>query len=304
MSWLLSLCLFIPGPDVRTAALGRAVHGLPRAEVGTWEGRWSPADFPEDLKARYGEALAAYQADDMALALHHLQGLLENHPGFPAGLHQLGIVCFRLRRMDDAREAMERFLDHAPEHVGRTRVLGHALHGVGDHAAARVHYARVLKQNPGDGEARFGDALAAWRMGDEGGAREGMTRVLEESPTHPGAAYWAARIAWETEVGEPKSWLALCERAMELGPYDPRPVYLHAQLLLDLGRGEEAAEVRSRFERLDGIARSLRTLEEQLLVAPGDVDLLRRRLQLLVALGDREGIGRARARLLESQRGR
>ena len=81
-------------------------------------------------------------------------------------------------------------------------------------------------------------------------------------------------------------------------------MYLHAQLLLDLGREEEAAAARERFVRLDGIARSLRNLEEQLLVAPLDVDLLRGRLQLLVALGDQRAIGTARARLLEAQRQR
>lgn len=301
MSWLLLLLAAVQEPDPRSAALARGLDELPRAEAGTWEERWTPDAWGEGLRAAYGGALGAYQAGDPALALHRLQALLEAHPGCPAALHLYGVTAFRLRRMEDARAAMERFLVHGPEHVGRTRILGHALYELGQHGAARAHYARVLTAAPDDVEARFGDALAAWRLGEEDEARAALERVLAARPTHADAAYWAARMAWEADDGEAEAWLERVDRAQALAPRDPRVLYLRCQVLLDLGRVEEAAEARARFERLDPLVRALRVLDEQLALAPRDVELLRRRLQLLGALGDKAAVQRTQARLLEAR---
>jgi len=302
VSWLLLLVLAVQEPDVRAEALARSVAELPRAEAGAWDERWAPDAWGAELRGAYGAALTAYQAGDHVLALHRLQGLLAGHPGGPAALHLYGVTAFRLRRMDDARGAMERFLVHGPQHVGRTRVLGHALYELGEHAAARRHYARVLEVAPDDVEARFGDALSAWRLGAEDEARAAVELVLAARPTHADAAYWAARMAWEADDAGAGAWLELVDRAQALAPRDPRVVYLRSQVLLDLGRGEEAAEARERFERLDHLVRALRALDDQLALAPLDVELLRKRLQVLGALGDTAAVKRARARLIEAQR--
>ncbi|MDA1264505.1 MAG: tetratricopeptide repeat protein [Planctomycetota bacterium] len=293
-----------PVADVRSAALARTPASLPVTGEDTWRGRWEDLDaLPDDLKVEYGRAVHAYRAGDLALALHHLQVSLEAHPEFPAALHQLGIVYFRLRRNTDAGRAMTRFLVHAPEHVGRTRVLGHALYGLGDHELARDHYSRVLAANSADLEARFGQALANWRLGQDDAARAGFEAVLAANPNHGEAAYWLARWLVDTEHGRPEEWLAAAENARKLAPFDPRPAYLLAQLCLDLGQAERAGGERERFERLDSATRALRTVDDQLLVTPFDLDLLRERIRILGALGDTAGLDLARRRLQSAQAG-
>ena len=113
-----------PGID-RAAALAQGTGDLPAAQVGTWTHRWEDPDrWPEGLRELYVAALEAYRRGDLVGSLHHLHACLHAHPDFPAALHQLGVVCFRLRRNGDAVEAFERLLAHAPEHLARTRALG------------------------------------------------------------------------------------------------------------------------------------------------------------------------------------
>jgi predicted Zn-dependent protease len=283
---------------LRREALARDVSALPQAELGDWAERWQDVEtLPAELKTSYAAALGAYRAGDLPLALHHLQVLLEAYPDFPAAQHQLAVVCFRLHRYGDARAAMIRFLAHAPEQVGRTRVLGHALYGLGLYAQARRHYGRVLAAKPEDLEARFGDGLAAWRLGQADEALANFDAVLAGRPDHADASYWRAQVLFEGERGEPEDWLAAAERAAELAPFDPRPVYLRSQVLFELGRDQQAAQARARFEELDGATRELRRLEGLLLLDPSKVEQWREVVRLRGAIGDRGGLRRARAAL-------
>lgn len=294
---ILELALALLQDSPRDQALAASLGDLPRAEVGAWEGWTAIESLPDDLKSDYGAALRAYQRQDFALTLHHLGLALEDHPDFPAALHQWGVVQFRLHRYGEVRLAMERFLEHAPEQVARTRVLGHAWYGLAEYERAREHYALVLAARPQEVGALFGDALAAWRLGLEDEALGRLNTVLERDPKHADAAYWSARLQWEIGEGEPEFWLAALARARELAPSDPRVAYLDSQILFDLGRDEEAAEAKSRFERLDPLHRELRRNQDQLLRDPDSVELWRERVQLLASLGDPVQLALARGRL-------
>ena len=287
----------------RAEALVLSVRQLPHAPPGTWKDAWDPSAFPTPLKEHYGAALDAYQGDDPALALAHLELLLGRYPDFPAGLHLLAVVDFRLHRIQEAREALERFLVQAPEWVGRTRILGHALYELGEYAAARDHYQRVLEAAPDDVEALLGDALAAWRLGLDDTARQELEAVLEQEPDHPRASYWRARLAWEGGAN-PEKVLALVARARELAPFDPALHYLASQALLDAGREEEAREEQERFQRLDRLTHALAEVERRLHQDPLDPSLLREKLRLVTALGRDGEADSLRRRLIRLQRGR
>jgi tetratricopeptide (TPR) repeat protein len=218
----------VAAADRAHAALARTVASLPRADVGTWTD-WRTRPMPE----AYLAALEAYRIDDLVLAWRFAFDCLEAEPDHPASLSLVGGLAFRFRRHQDAIDAFERFLQHAPDEVARTRHLGHAYHGLGRHADARAHYARVLAAldvTPSAArEARFGLALAAYRVGDVESARTELDRVLADTPDDIEALTWRATIAFEDEELGPAQ--ALAERAATLAPFDPKPLFLLARVL-------------------------------------------------------------------------
>jgi len=302
--------------DRARAALARTVASLPRADVGTWEG-WHTRPMP----GAYLAALEAYRGDDVVTAWRLAFECLDAAPDHPASLSLVGGLAFRLRRHQDAIDAFERFLQHAPEEVARTRHLGHAYHGLGRHAEARAHYARVLAAPDvapnAAREARFGLALAAYRLGDVESARTELDRVLADTPDDVEALTWRATIAFEDEeLGAAQS---LAERAAALAPFDPKPVFLLARVLseqlaeLDLEppgaappeadptavaaaerqrarvlaeRARELEETRARFALLSAADARSRELEATLTLDAQDVATRMELARLRAAIGD------------------
>lgn len=314
-----------PSQDPTTAegircALGRRVESLPRAPQGAWEG-WQSRPVPE----AYGAALAAYRKEDLGATWALALACLDAAPDHPAALSLVGGVAFRLRRHGDASEAFERFLVHAPEDVARTRHLGHAYHSVGRHAEARAHYERVLSApdvTPAAArEARFGRALAAYRLGDDRAARADLDAVLAEAPEDVEALTWLATLDFEDEALP--SALALAARAEALAPFDPRPAYITARALAeqcaaraptpdgpapqfgaegdgagtereDAARARAATEAQRRFARLAAVDSRSRDLQATLLLAPHDVAGRVALAQLRLSVGDaREALAQA-----------
>ncbi len=100
-SLLLAVALVAaPARPVQDAAQ-RDPRGLPAAEPGQWKG-WKPDDpLPEGVAAWISEGTRAYLDRDYGAALGLYYRVLDSEPDFPAGLYQLGVVYFRLRRYGD-----------------------------------------------------------------------------------------------------------------------------------------------------------------------------------------------------------
>ncbi|MEZ6018123.1 MAG: tetratricopeptide repeat protein [Planctomycetota bacterium] len=293
-----------PLPAPQAPALARTVAALPRAAPGAWHA-WHDAPVPDLYRA----ALAAYRSSDIVAAWGLAFECLDALPDYPAALSLVGGLAFRLRRHEDAISAFERFLEHSPEDVARTRHLGHAYHSVGRHADACAHYTRVLAAPDitadAAREARFGRALAEYRMGEVERSRADLEAVLAEAPSDVDALTWLATLDFEDEALV--SARERAERAAALAPFDPRPVFLIARVieeelaLLDAPPGDHAAssvgnaadegrgaggsqdaatrsalmaqraEVQARFARLSAADARSRELEATLMLRPGEL---------------------------------
>lgn len=298
----------VPVSDAaRRDALARAVTGLPRAAPGRWSD-WLTAEVPRP----YAGALAAYRDDDLAATFALALECLDEAPDHPAALSLVGGVAFRLRRYEDTIAAFERFLEHAPDAVARTRHLGHAYHSVGRHADARAHYDRVLAAPElGDAarrESRFGRALACYRLGAVDAARADLDAVVAESPDDAEAWTWLATLDFEAEdLARARERAA---RAEALAPFDPQPVFLRArvlgeQLALESAPEDDAAgqlraelaAAEARFTALAAAEVRARDLDATLLLAPDDVDARVAAAQLALEVGDGRAAVRHAAKL-------
>jgi predicted Zn-dependent protease len=275
----------------RAAILERSPAAWERAPEGTWKDWDADSVPPEALRPFLLRSVEAYRTGDMPAALIALFELLEAAPDHPTGLHQAGVIYFRLRRYGDAVVALERYLEVAPHRLGDTRVLGHCYYTLGDYEAARDHYRAVIALEPGSAEARRGLALSLMRLGESEAALEELGRVLELEPDHADAATWVAQILFDEERSEEALEAAL--RARDLDPFEPRPWFLLGQILYDLGRDEEGDAARERFDELTGIAQELRAAEARLLYDPRQPEVHARIVALHRQAGDLLSVGRA-----------
>ena len=245
---------------------------LPRAEAGSWEG-WVPDRPPSELaRERFIAASVANARGEVLLSLEHLFAVLRAEPDYPAALYQAGVAYFRLQRYGDAATLLERYVEVVPARVGDTRALAHCYYTLGRYAEARAHYERVLvAREVEDVEALFGLALCHLRLFETERGLELLRRVLELDPRHAEAAVWVVQVLHEQ--GELEPALAASERALELAAYLPRPWFLRARILFELGRDDEAEAAHERFVVLDRVDQEVRRIE-------GKVDLDPRRSEL------------------------
>ena len=302
------------GPGVqapeRAPIFLRTPHDLPRAEAGAWDAylRSEGLDAAREALGEAGlghmaVAERAYLAGDYPRALTDLYAVLEDKADFPPGLMLLGTTYFRLRRYEDCRESLARFLVVAPDQLWRTQAYGHALYSLGDYPRARDHYRRVIDSTPEDPgpspEALRGLALCHMRLGERQLALDLLEEVLTLRPDHPEAYVFRARILYDEERLEEA--LAAAERARELSPYEPQPWFLLMQVLFDLGRDEEAQAAEARWRELDRVAQEVRALEMRLRFQPGLYGLHLRLCELFASIGDVQRVRREFAQLLRAR---
>lgn len=296
LPWLLAMAVLGPPQEpvdgtAREAILDRSPAEWRPAPEGTWRA-WSRDTVPSDAElVLLRRAAESYAAGDMPAALIALFELLELAPDHPMGLHQAGVIYFRLRRYGDAIVALERYLEVAPQRLGDTRALGHCYYTLGSYEQALAHYERVLALEEEGLEARRGLALCHMRLGHPAEALANLRRVLELDPTHADAATWVARILFDEERAEEALEAAL--EARDLGPYEPRPWFLLSQIHYDLGQDELGDAARQRFDELNGIAQELRAAEARLLYDPRQPELHARIVGLHRRAGDLLSAGRA-----------
>lgn len=62
---------------------------------------------PGDAFGRYGLAMECSTSGDADAAIAHFRRLLEQHPQYVSGYHQLGLLLARLGRNDEARQTLD-----------------------------------------------------------------------------------------------------------------------------------------------------------------------------------------------------
>lgn len=295
------------GPANESAAiLARTPDELPRAEAGRWDGLFDAGDAgvvealdPEVLRGMVSSE-QAYRAGDLPAALEGLYDVLEAEPDLPPALLILGTTYFRLRRYGDTVVAFERLLEVAPTEAWRTQALAHAYYSLGDYERALPHYERVIDGQRAVGsevspEALRGFALTHLRLGDEERALALLADVVAADPTNWEAHAWSAQIRFDR--GELEEARTSAEAARTLAPHEPRPWYVLANVLFELGEDEQADAVEARWRELDSLAQSIRRVRGQLLYQPGSYALAIELVELSRQAGDidgvREGLDRA-----------
>ena len=257
----------------------------PSAEEGRWAA-WDPegSEPPrEAARAALRRALGAVERRDFPGALGAWFALLEAEPEYPPALYQAGVVYFRLRRYSDAAIAFDRYLGVAPQRVVDTRALGHCHYSLGRYAEAARHYERVLAAGETAG-VRFGLALARLRLGEEDAALANLERVIQLDGAHVEAFTWLAQLHFD--AGRSEEARAVLEEVQAMDPFAPRPWFLRARLLVELGEEEGGAEAHARFRALERVAQEARTLEGKLLHRPREASGHARLVDLHAQAGD------------------
>ena len=293
--------------DERPAILLRTPDKLPRAQQGTWDQFLSEEGREEVLRSFDAEVLGwmdeadkAYRGHRYPTTLENLYPLLEDQPDFPPALMLLGTTYFRLRRYEDCRLVLARFVEVAPGDLWRTQALGHAHYSLGDYVLASQHYEAVLAAMPEaigpSPEALRGLALCHMRRGDPDRALELLDQVLELRPNHAEAFTFKARILYDEERLEESRVAA--DKARELSPFEPQAWFLAMRILYDLELDEEAAEAEAQWKVLDRVAQERRGLEMRLRFLPGQYGLILRLCELDASIGDLPNLRRRFADLL------
>jgi len=268
-SLVLALALQAQAP----AVLQRTPSDLPAAEPGAWAD-WSATEAPTGrLLELFELSVRAYQRADYGAALHASFALLDEFPGYPPSLHQLGVVYFRLRRYGDAIAAFELLLDVAPDQVAQTRALAHSYYSLGRYDQALVHYGAVLATDPENESTRKGIALTQMRLGKLELALETLLELSAEDDPDPDTLTWTAQVLFDLERSDEARTFA--ERAQERAPFEPKAWFLLARIHFDAGRDEEAQKHQDRFKELDRSAQVVRRLKADLLLRPHDLELTR-----------------------------
>lgn len=267
-----------PQAQVRPAIFDRVPTELPKAEPESWPGLFPEIDAEallarvsrEDL-ARMERARQLYLARRYDQALEGLYGLLEAYPDFPLALQVLGTAYFRLRRYGDGAEVFERFLAQAPGQIWTTQALGHCYYSLGNYEQAREHYVKLLaawpEGQPISAEVYRALSLCAWNTGDNGEALTQVNRALEVEPDHWEALCLRAQIYADAEEDLLDEARADLERARDLQPGEPRPLFLLFGVLYDIGEDDLAADLELAWQELDRLTQQARSLEGQLLYA-------------------------------------
>jgi tetratricopeptide (TPR) repeat protein len=305
--WIANLALALlglQGAPVEAPVPNQLVLSLPAAKPGAWKDffvdhqptKEALAAVPHDALQGAAGAQAAYDRGDFPGAFRAAEFSLAAAPDFPPSLLLLGTAAFRLRRHGDVKSALARFLDVAPGELWRTQVLGHSLYSLGEYAAAREHYRRVLDVFPASTEARRGFALTLFRMGEDAAAEAELVSLVEAAPDSAPAWAWLAQVRFDMD--ELDGALAAARKAIELDPFDPRPVYLASRALFDLGMETEAEVLESRWADLNARRSRIDSLKNQLLFAPTDMGLHFVLCGEYAELGDAAHLETAVARLL------
>jgi tetratricopeptide (TPR) repeat protein len=132
------------------------------------------------IETHWGVALR--QSGQSTRALEVLQRATAREPPFPLAFHELGVLLFSQRRLDEAQAVLERGLKLAPAMAELSVMLGGIFLDHADWANARLIFARALANAPGQPGALFGLGAALMGEGEFAPAAERFRQALARDP--------------------------------------------------------------------------------------------------------------------------
>ncbi|MDG4601366.1 MAG: tetratricopeptide repeat protein [Defluviicoccus sp.] len=211
---------------------------------------------PDDTIApEFDDAVALHQADRLAEAEAIYRGILTRAPDDRRVLQNLGVLCWRQGRRDEALRLYERALATAPGDPALNAWIGGALFTLKDYDRAELHLRRALARRADDLRLvlRLASLLDERNMAEE--AEELFRRAIQIAPgeaaAHRGLADFLCGRGRAIEA------TASFRRVVELDPADKIAAYM-----LAAGEGRKLSETPPEFvERFsDAIAASFETV--------------------------------------------
>jgi tetratricopeptide (TPR) repeat protein len=200
---------------------------------------------PGDAQARRRLAIALHDADLREEALEQFQKAAELSPG-PRALLDLGLAYGSLSLLPEAEQAYRSLLEIQPEHPIALHNLGNLMVKRGELQPAIDLYRQALAADPGYVLAHYhlAEALkAAGRYEEAYRIYEKVVLDLEprnaqDAATRNDALYGMASL--DLQMGALERAGEMLAELVRIDPQHPKAHYAYGQVLLQLGRPEQA----------------------------------------------------------------
>jgi len=195
------------------------------------------------------EALRAYNAGDVDLALPLFELVVERQPLSVDALVGLGLSYWRLKRVEEGEAVLRKALAINPRDVNALRGLGLILYSSFEFDEARSTLDRCVKIDPKQHQAWLTLGLIQQRTKDLVGAEASFKKALDLQPGYPEAMNNLGTVYLE------QGQLGLA-RALFMGAIKAKPTLVDAyrslaKALREMGTDLEALVVLKRAARLD-----------------------------------------------------
>lgn len=130
---------------------------------------------PEEVLARYHEAVACQELGDLDRTVELLHGVVLDDPEFAAAHHRLGRLLLEANEVDQAVGSFRRSIDLMPDHVEGYLGMANSMLRAGDLAAAEAYARQALEINGRQPMAWF---LLGQAMRNQADKRAEATRAL------------------------------------------------------------------------------------------------------------------------------
>jgi tetratricopeptide (TPR) repeat protein len=199
-----------------------ALHMLGLALLAQGRPREALAPLEEAARLRADSVIETHlaitlrQTGQSARALNVLERATTRQPPFPLAFHELGVLLFSLRRLDQAEAVLRRGLEVAPAMPELSLILGGIFLDRADRANAKIAFARVLAGAPGHPGALYGLGSALQGEGEFAAAAERFRQALARDPS-----YAQARLNLATcllELGQWDEAVACFRAAVKAAP--------------------------------------------------------------------------------------
>jgi protein O-GlcNAc transferase len=204
---------------------------------------------PRDARAHLNLGAALEAAGDAASAFRAYESALAVDPANPYAAYNLG-------RLQDARGAhaeaellLQRALQAIPDFFDARVALANTQEARGELAAAADSLKSALELRPAHGGTWYNYAELQWKLGSAAEAERALRRAAESEPGHPLANFHVARL--ENSRGNYAGAERRTNLVLGLNPQFLDAWCLHAEVMMHLGRPDEAERAARRAIQLD-----------------------------------------------------
>ncbi|MGA1640719.1 MAG: tetratricopeptide repeat protein [Steroidobacteraceae bacterium] len=190
--------------------------------------------------AVFQQAVAAFQAGDMAEAQRQVGRVLAAQPRQPDALHLAALISRQLGRQLEALQQFEASLRASPHQPVVLSNLGNLLRDLGRHEEAEQRYRRAVELMPRLADAWYQRGLLAMERHQPGEAISHLSKA-RELDVQPRVL--VALASAQLEAGKPADALLTAREFGRIAPTDARAVALEARAL-SLLEDRGAARVR------------------------------------------------------------